>query len=324
MPDDIIEEQVAELEVTVDPPDQEVDEASAFDEDESSSKEPVDEEPESTEPEVEKEETEGKDEKATITESQEDDDDIKRGRELLAAQKKAKEEQEAAKPPVDESKMTPQQKREARISAVLNESFDKDTIEKVILPSIPKNILPKEPITLADGTTMDFGEVVKDYPEMPALVAIIANNIMRQMAATGYLVSGEQYQSDIQRFGKTIDSRQMERTITHPVYGVPNAKEIVRSADFAPWMEKQPDEIKALFSSPDPFDRIKILKRFVNKGVLGEAKQQKEQAELKRVAAKKNFDAIHKTKKPVGSVKPTRSAMRPEDEEAEAFYSEDE
>jgi len=151
-----------------------------------------------------------------------------------------------------------------------------------------------------------------------------SNNIMRQMAATGYLVSGEQYQADIQRFGKTIDSRQMERTITHPVYGVPNAREIVRSADFAPWMEKQPDEIKALFSSPDPFDRIKILKRFVNKGVLGEARQQKEQAEQKRAAAKKNFDAIHKTQKPAGSVKPKKSAMRPEDEEAEAFNSEDE
>lgn len=340
MPDDTIESQIAEQQPaappageagggTPDPPEQEVDEASAFLEDDppDDNKDGEDEKP------AQQAKDDGGLPDADVQDDDDpDDEDLQRGKEILEERKQAIEAEEAAKKEAQAqeaaqkagSDQTQGQDDGLDVKTILNESFDDRVIKDFILPSLPKNLFPTEPIVMDDGTALDFQAVINDIPELPAMIMMVANNMVRQMAATGYLVQGDKFQRQVQEYDQTVNDRLWESTITHPEYGVPNAKQIVESEGFQKWYEKQPDAIAALFASNNPYDRIKGLKRYVNQGVLGEASRKKQDADAKRKANKAVFDAVYKPSKRAASSRPGKSAMSPQDEELAAFMSDDE
>ncbi len=312
MPDDL--EQVAEPEVTetAEPEDVLKNESDAFEvDDDAAAKEPTQDE-QDKEPEKEDadaDESAEDEEKADETED-ESDEDLKRGKEILDA-KKAEEEQRAQS---DTEEKQPDEPEDLR-----KESFTADTVTK-IAEYVPKNLLP-ESVKLPDGTELDFKTVMADYPEIPHIVAAYANNIIRQMVNNGFLVSGNR----LQDFDKTIDRRSFIRTVTHPQYGVPQADKIVKSDEYKAWVEKQPPEIQVLRESGNPFDMIRVLKRFQGQGILGDAKADAEKADKQRQEKKAAFDSAHKTtKKNKGTPsKPKTEAVDSKAEEMEAFLSDD-
>lgn len=254
------------------------------------------------------------------------DDDTKRGRELLEAQKAAddkKKEEEAAadtaKNETDEKKSGDDEEFDSKYSI---ESYTDDHI-KQFNGIIPEGLFPKDPVKLDDGTELDFESVVKDYPEIPAMVAGITNHIVREMMGTGFLAGGDHLKSGGNDLMQKIQNMLFVREITHPVYGVPNAKDIVESKEFPKWLEKESDEIKALEKSANPHDRIRLLKRFLNNEVVDKMEEGAAAADDKRKAAKKNFDAVHKSTPKSGKPKSKKAVADTPDDERAAFEEDD-
>jgi hypothetical protein len=310
MPDDQLTE-------VTEPVDQEIDENAAFldedvetpaveetvVEDATPKEEPKEENPEKTETD---------DTEATETET---GDDILRGKEILEAEQKEKEERESRERE-EAAKQTDTPSR----SKLSDERFEKQHLE-VFHNVLPKNLFPKEPVKLNDGTELDFNSLVTDYPEIPYFVAGIVNNLVRQMTEGGYLVSNDHNQKQIGQINEGFEKQLFVRTVTHPEYGVPKAAEIADSKKYKEWLPEQPEEIQALLRTNDPWNHIRVLKRFLNKEVLGKAEEEVSKKDKTRKAKKENFDAIHKTT--IKSTGKRSSSMSPEDEEAAAFYGDD-
>lgn len=311
MPEDIIEE-VSELEEIEEDPEKEVpetehDETSAFESDnteaekaEESGIEVPKEEPEG-EIKAEEEEKEGEEEEL----ESEEDEDIARGKELI-------DETAAVKKEIEERETKEEAKEEYSPFTVKYTREDIETFQNVI----PENLLPDTAI-LPDGTELDFKEVLE--PEIPIAAAAIANNIVQQLVANGYLVSGEQLQAVNQAF----DDKLFIRTLTNKADGVPKALEIYKSDGFKAWFKDQGAEITALMDSGDPKDHIRVFKRFLGQAGKDEADEKIKKIDGKRKKAKEKFDAIHKTTvKNKGPAK-KKSGVSPEDEERAGFDEKD-
>jgi hypothetical protein len=249
----------------------------------------------------------------------EEDDDVKRGKEIIEQQKAEQERQEKEQ----KEKEAAEKNEEPAAPDLRNESFSPEIV-KEISGFVPKNLLPKGEVELEDGTTLNFDDITKEYPELPVMIAAISNNIVRQMVQSGYLVSEGRYQSDSENLQKTIGQREYERIVTHPVYGVPEARKIVQGDEFKKWIKGEPDEIKALYEvSRDPWDMVKVLKRFKGTELLGDAKEKAAEHDEKRKSNKDVFDGVHKsTVKSKGT--PKQSRLSGKEEEAAAFYGDDE
>jgi hypothetical protein len=330
MPDDqVVTDQVAE-QPPVDTTDQVVDEGAAFEseDDQSKAELPADKtEPEKKEDKETPAADEPKDESSAgegeaPPDEDETDEDILRGKELLAEQEKEAEEkrlkEEADKAELEKSQIPPEK---LNLHKLQTEAFDKNAIE-TFKSIVPENLFPDEPVELSDGTTLDYASLVKEYPEMPSYVAGVANNIVRQMLETGYMVSGEKYQKDVQGIRDSLAQHLFLRDVTHPIYGVPKAKEIVKSKEFNEWLPKQKPEIHAMLKSKDAFDSIKVFKRFLNREVIGGMKVGAEETDNARATAKETFDAAMKKEKSNPS-KPGKSNLSGEDEMRIAFESDD-
>jgi hypothetical protein len=323
MPDEL--EQVAEQEETAQTG---ADELAAFEsEDELGlSKKPDEQESQKEDPKGAHAESESVDESAEKdtdesegAEDDETDEDVKRGKEIIEQQKadqeraeKEQQEKEAAK--ADEKPVPPD---------LRSESFTPDVV-KNLAGFVPKNLLPKGDVELEDGTTLNFDDIVNDYPGLPLMITAISNNIVRQMVQTGFLVSEGRYKSDTENFQKGINQREYERIVTHPVYGIPEAKKIIQGDEFKKWIGDQPDEIKALYEvSNNPWDLVKVIKRFKGTELLGGSKEKADAHDKKRKGNKEIFDGVHRsTVKSKGA--PKQSRLSGKEEEAAAFYGDDE
>lgn len=320
MPDDELTPVVTEQDV-----DQEVDEDAAFSEDEEhvsdesqESEQVADEE---TQDEQVSDDTEDKSEpdseQDTESSDDEEDEDLKRGKAILDAEEQERAEKERLE---NERREQEQAKETPHANKLVGERFEQHHFE-ALKNFIPQNLFPKEPVKLSDGTELDFKTLVTDYPELPFYVSAIANNLVRQMTESGFLVSNEAAQQQLSKVHETMDQRTFSMTVTHPEYGVPKAAEIADSQEFKDWYSKEKPEIQALGKSKDPWDHIRMFKRYLNKEVLGNAKAEVEKKDEQRRKKKDNFDAVHKTT--IKSKGKRSSFVNPEDEEAAAFNSED-
>ena len=249
------------------------------DDDNAAEEEDVDTEEDDTEEEEDSDEEDADAE----TEEEDDDEDIKRGKELQAEQDKADREQKKAE--------DAEKRRKADTGAYdpFTETNDAARIE-FFNGVIPKNLLPDK-ATLKDGTELDFEAVYKNEPEIPVMITTYVNNLVNQMIANNYLAT----MADIKEVNTGIDNRLFKRTVMNPNYGVPNADKIYQGDDFKAWFPKQPEEIKALLKSFDPYDHIRVYKRFMNQSGLDDAKEKVTSLDKKRATKKKKFDAVHKT-----------------------------
>lgn len=324
MPDDIIDQEVAEQ-------DDPKDETAAFNEDSDEKdefgkdidvKDEVDDEPE----EKEVEEHEKKEEKAEEDEEEpekeepeseedEDDDDIKRGKELIAK----KEQEEAEQKEKEEAEKAEHDEPES--ADLRNEKFEIKDLE-TLHSHIPKNLLPKGEIELEDGTKLNFDEVVKDYPEMPMMIGAVANNMIRQLIDKEFLMSYEKFDQEANRFLDNYEKNMFVRTVTHPEYGVPNADEIAKSDEYVKWFKALPDSLRALNDSSNPWDHIRLLKRYINKDAIATAEKEVAEKETKRKAAKDTFDKVHKSTVKSKGKPQTKTSDSPSDED-EAFNSDE-
>ena len=244
-----------------------------------------------------------------------DDDDIKRGREIISENEKA---ETAAASQKQAAATDTAQSQQAPAYDPLTEQHDAKSID-FFKGVIPKGLFPKEPITLADGTELDFNSVIENEPEIPVMVAIIANNIVKQMVKNGYLATTDSTTS----IRSEVDNKLFVRTLTNKVDGVPNARQIYADPKFKEWFGKEPKEVQALLRSEDPYDHIRVFKRFINKSGKDAADSKVVAIDKKRAEMKANFDGLHKTT--VRSKgKPKGSAMTPREEELEGFSSKDE
>lgn len=323
MPDD---EKITEQETS--PPDTEYDEESAFSDDSDNDEimeRPVHEVKEegadqAGEGDKGEEGDEGKPEgeakEGETGEEGEDDEDIRRGRELLGEDSKKegeegeegkgdKETQEGAQEPAAD--LTVEQFRES----IFHAKHTPDSIKEMV-SYIPENLLPDE-VTLEDGTVCDFVELREENPGLIPAITAVAHNIVMQMVANNYLQTTEGMMAMLN-----------ERDLTHPQYGVPKAREIERSNEFKAWLDKQPKEIQALHKSDDTFDRLRVFRRFVNKEVLGEAKERADQHDERARDSKGRFVAVHKSTVKSAPKKPTGPTSEGgPDAERDAFYSDD-
>ena len=244
-----------------------------------------------------------KDEKAG---DEETDEDVDRGKEVLEAQEKADADAAAAAEAIKTEKI------ETGGYDPHNEVNNPETIE-FIKGIIPKGLFP-DTVTLKDGTELDFKSVLDNDPEIPVMIAAIANNIIKQMVVNKYLATHD----DLKGVNESVDNRLFLRTITNKNDGVPNARDIYQDAKFKTWFREQPKEIQALMKSPDPYDQIRVFKRYLNKSGLEVANKKVKELDDKKKAGKEKFDAIHKTTvKSKG--KPSGSALNPRDEEVAGF-----
>ena len=253
---------------------------------------------------LDKDEKTGDEEVAT--EELDTDEDVDRGKEVLEAQEKADADAAAAAEAIKTEKI------ETGGYDPHNEVNNPETIE-FIKGIIPKGLFP-DTVTLKDGTELDFKSVLDNDPEIPVMIAAIANNIIKQMVVNKYLATHD----DLKGVNESVDNRLFLRTITNKNDGVPNARDIYQDAKFKTWFREQPKEIQALMKSPDPYDQIRVFKRYLNKSGLEVANKKVKELDDKKKAGKEKFDAIHKTTvKSKG--KPSGSALNPRDEEVAGF-----
>lgn len=249
---------------------------------------------------------------------EEDDEDLIRGKSLLEAEQKAEEDRQKK----EREEQDQRQQQEQPQNQLVGERFDHQHFE-ALRSHIPKNLFPNEPVKLSDGTELDFKSLVTDYPELPYYVSAMANNLIRQMAASGFLVSGESSQKQLTNINETIDKRNFVRTVTHPEYGVPKAHEISESQEFKEWYPKQPAEIQALGKSENPWDHIRMFRRFLKQSVIDKADQANNETDANRQEKKKKVNSALKA--PDKSQKRRQPAPKkddPDDERA-AFESKD-
>uniref|UniRef100_A0A6H1ZLV8 Uncharacterized protein n=1 Tax=viral metagenome TaxID=1070528 RepID=A0A6H1ZLV8_9ZZZZ len=236
----------------------------------------------------------------------EDDEDVALGKEVLEAQEKADAEAAAAATAAKTEKI------ESGGYNPYNEVNSPETIE-FIKGVIPPGLFP-DTVELKDGTVLDFKSVMESDPEIPVMIATIANNIIKQMVVGKYLATHD----DLAGINDAVDNRLFLRTVTNKVDGVPKAREIYKDPKFRPWLSEQPKEIQALMKSSDPDNHIRVLKRYLNKSGLEKASGKVVELDSKRKADKANFDKIHKTTvKSKG--RPSGSALNPRDEVIAGF-----
>jgi len=274
------------------------------------------------EPDDKKDETDKSDEADEEEEPGEDDEDVTRGKEILEAEEKAEADKKAA------SEAEKVQKEEDGAYSPFTESWGDEQI-KFFSGVIPPNLFPDTALMRdkdgnvvkdAEGNdvSLDFKGVFENEPELPLMIVGIANNIIRQLIANGYLATTH----DVAGVNESIDNRLFLRTLTNKTDGVPKAQEIYRDESFKKWMGEQPKEIQALMKSPDPYDHIRVFKRYLNSEKIAEAKDKVVKLDDKRKKSKETFDAVHKsTVKSKG--KPGKSSLTPRDEEMEGFTSKD-
>ena len=321
MPDD---EKITEQEETVEEtPDTPADEALAFesDDDDKDNKEPgleglekPDETPEEDKKPDEKPE-EDSDEESSEEESEEEseedpDEDAKRGKDLIADEEKAA---------IEKKETEEAEKKTTQDGDVYSPRTTAKTAEQVEFFSgvIPKGFFP-ETVELKDGTLLDFGQTAKDQPEIPIMAAAIAHNIVEQMIESGNLMTNH----DVEKIMEDMDNRFFLSTVTNTYDGVPKAQEIFKSSEFEAWVDKQSKEIQVLKRSNDPYDHIRLFKRYLKKEGLDDAKGKIIEIDDKRKNSKKKFDSIHKTTvKSKGKVK--GSSMTARELEEDGFNSKD-
>lgn len=308
MPDDQVVEQTDGL-VT----DTEADATDAFDEEESEETTLGLDEELST-PSEKQEEEEPEEESLEEEEEEEaEDEDVLRGKEILESQRKSEEEKKRLEEEA-QAKTEPEEKKY---------TFDKYSDENldILHGLIPPNLFP-DTVKLPDGTELDYGDITGNFPALPSMIAGIANHVIRSMMETGYLVGGEQLKNEISGTNQARDKSWFIRTVTHPVYGVQNAAEIVNSDDYKKWFPEQPEEIQALRNSGNPHDMVRLIKRFLGKEVLDGLAEAAGKKDEQRRNAKGQFEAVHKTTAK-SSGKPSRKVKDSPADEAEAFDSDD-
>ena len=240
------------------------------------------------------------------TEELDTDEDVARGKEVLEAQEKADADVAAAAAAAKTERI------ESGGYSPYNEVNNPETIE-FIKGVIPPGLFP-DTVTLKDGTVLDFKGVIENDPEIPVMIATIANNIIKQMVAGKFLATHD----DLNGINETVDNRLFLRTVTNKNDGVPKARELYRDPKFQEWLGKEPKEVQALRNSPDPYDHIRVFKRYLNKSGLEAADKKVKEIDGKKKTGKEKFDAIHKTTvKSKG--KPSGSALSPRDEEVAGF-----
>ena len=103
-----------------------------------------------------------------------------------------------------------------------------------------------------------------------------------------------------------------------------NATEIYKSDDFQSWLKDAPAEIQELMASDDHKDHVRVFKRFLKDSGQAEADKKRDEAKAKAKANKNKHDSIYgSTLKSKGRTKRS-SGLTPEEEEREAFESDDE
>jgi len=258
---------------------------------------------EAAEADLDKTEKPGDEEDETETDA---DEDVARGKEVLDAQAKEAEEAAAADAAVRAKKVDTGAYRAREMQ------YGDDAVEffKGVMP--PK--LMPDTVTLKDGTVLDFKGVYDNDPEIPIMIAAIAKNLVDQMIDNKYLATNK----DLDGINSALDNRLFLRTITNKIDGVPKAQEVYRDPKFRTWFGEQSKEIQALMRSPDPYDQIRVFKRYLNKSGLEKAGENVAGIDGKRKADKAAFDKIHKTTiKSKG--RPSGSALDPRDEVIAGF-----
>uniref|UniRef100_A0A6M3XTL2 Uncharacterized protein n=1 Tax=viral metagenome TaxID=1070528 RepID=A0A6M3XTL2_9ZZZZ len=243
-------------------------------------------------------------------EVEDEDEDLERGKEILAEQERAEKER-------IQREATQRQHRQE--TGAYNPRAEVNTPESIefFKNVVPQNLFP-ETVTLKDGTELDFASVINHEPELPVMMAVIANNIVRQMIHSGFLST----RTDIDVLDRRVQDRLFARTVTNKQDGVPEAAKIYHDPEFKKWFDKEPKEIQALQGSDDPYDHIKLFNRYLNKSGLEAAGKKVADLDEKRKAKKKSFDAIHKTTVRNKKASPG-SMVDPMEEMREGFESED-
>lgn len=250
-------------------------------------------------------------EDAETDDTDEADEDVIRGKELVAEQEKEEADRKAA----DEARKA--EKVETGGYNPFHERQDAAGIE-FFKGVMPEGLFPDK-VTLKDGTELDFKAVLENDPEIPVMVAIIANNLIRQMIANKFLVTN----ADLDGMNETIDNRLFTRTVTNRTDGVPNAQKIYSDPAFKKWTGEQPKEIQALMRSSDPYDHIRVFKRYLGKAGLDDAKKNVVSLDEKRKVAKDKIDGVLKNTVRSKSAKPKGTVLSQREEEAAGFNSED-
>uniref|UniRef100_A0A6H1ZLE8 Uncharacterized protein n=1 Tax=viral metagenome TaxID=1070528 RepID=A0A6H1ZLE8_9ZZZZ len=246
------------------------------------------------------------DEEEVETEELDADEDVARGKEVLEAQEQAD---------ADAAAVAAAKKTEKIESGGYDPRNEVNGLEQIefMKGAIPPGLFP-DTVTLKDGTVLDFKNIIDTDPEIPVMIATIANNIIKQMVVNKYLATHH----DLDSFNESVDNRLFLRTITNKVDGVPKAREIYQDPKFKTWFGEQPKEIQALMKSPDPYDQIRVFKRYLNKSGLEKAGGKVAEIDGKRKKDKSTFDKIHKTTvKSKG--KPSGSALNPREDELAGF-----
>ena len=319
MPDD---EKVTEHVDQTPSPDTEADESTAFDDD-SDSDEIMEtmslergEEKETPEPDKEGEEEVEEEEPVEEEETpSEEDEDILRGKELLGEEEKPPEEEKET--PKEEEDAFEEKPTDGDYSDVFTKELQADDLD-FYNAVVPEKLLPKE-VTLKDGTVLDFDSWRDENPEAIPAITAVAHNLITQMIANGLIATTQ----NVSKIESSLDSKLFDRTVTHKEYGVPKANEIKESKDFKDWLKDEPKEINALMKSKDPYDHIRVYKRFLNKSGVEEAKKKAEEIDKKRKVSKEKFDAVHKTTPRPSQKRSPKAELEGKEQEKLAFESDD-
>ena len=191
-----------------------------------------------------------KSETDTETDQEADDEDILRGRELLSRREKSEttdtdDARRAQQQAQEQAQRQAQQQAQANAQrqSPAQESYDTNAIE-TINKFIPKNLFPKDPVKLSDGTELDYGHVMQQLPELPTMITGTFDFMVRELTKSGYLLTGKSAQDTIGKLTDSIKNEFFLQHLTHPEYGVPNAAEIAKTDEFQKWYESQPNRFR--------------------------------------------------------------------------------
>ena len=289
----------------------ESDEAEAFGEDDEAT--PVN--PEEEEPEPEPEEEKGEPGLDAEEEPEDLDEDDLRGKELLEQEQEQKLEEDRKSQEEAAERQRQLQERGRAADPQAPAPIDAATA-KIYHDVLPDSLIPDT--VDVDGKTLDLKGYLEDFPESRVLSALAADKVVIELVKQGLLMTAKQHEQALQDAENRIYNYIFSERVQEDV---PKAFDISESPEFKEWHKTAKPETQALFRSANPRDHVRGLKKYMAEQGLAEAKEKKTGKTSAARTRKTKHDDLHKTT--LKSRKAGAYTLTPEDEEREAFESEE-
>jgi len=231
-----------------------------------------------------------------LPESEED----KRGKEILVEEEKAKKKAETE---AEQAQKEAEEKKKIEEAGKVK-PFTGDDI-KTFSQIISEAELP-ESIEIAEGVDVDVKEYLRDFPAVQPVVAMIMQKVLKNLLDNGMLITSKTFNQETEGFKTALRDLNFNNAVyrlapevelkdeTGGVIGKErmDVDVVLDSPEFKAWLDKAPNEHKALFRG-GPKDFVLGLKKFSDSLKVEDAKKKVAESDGKAKKKKDEHDDVH-------------------------------